>query len=71
MVPHCILDLMFVEQYLSQVFETMAPADGRWEDNIKMDLQVQSCRGVDWIYLAQDRDSWLAVVSAVMNIWVS
>jgi hypothetical protein len=26
--------------------------------------------GVDWIRLAQDRDRWLAVVSAVMNLWV-
>jgi hypothetical protein len=27
---------------------------GRWEDNIKMDLQ--ECGGMDWIELAQDRD---------------
>ena len=26
----------------------------RWEDNIKMDLREVG--GVDWIYLAQDRD---------------
>ena len=29
----------------------------RWEDNIKMDLQEVGCEGVDWIELAQDRDS--------------
>ena len=29
----------------------------RWEDNIKMDLQELGCEGVDWIELAQDRDS--------------
>jgi len=29
----------------------------RWEDNIKMDLQEVRCRGMDWIELAQDRDS--------------
>jgi hypothetical protein len=25
---------------------------------------------VDWIDLAQDRDRWRALVSAVMNLWV-
>ena len=29
----------------------------RWEDNIKMDLQEVGCGGVDWIELAQDRNS--------------
>jgi hypothetical protein len=24
----------------------------------------------DWIYLAQDRDTWWTVVNAVMNLWV-
>jgi hypothetical protein len=28
----------------------------RWEDNIKMDLQILGCRGMDWMDLAQDRD---------------
>ena len=39
----------------------------RWEDNIKMYLQAVGCEGLDWIELAQDRDSWRAVVNAVMN----
>jgi hypothetical protein len=26
--------------------------------------------GMDWIYMAQDRDRWQAVVNAVMNLWV-
>jgi len=43
----------------------------RWEDNIKMDLQEVGCGGMDWIEPAQDRDSWRALVSAVMNIHVS
>jgi hypothetical protein len=41
-----------------------------WEDNIKMDLQKVGCGGVDWIELAQDRDRWRALVSAVMNLRV-
>jgi hypothetical protein len=42
----------------------------RWEDGIRMDLEETSLGGADWIQLAQDRDRWRAVVSAVMNLWV-
>jgi hypothetical protein len=41
-----------------------------WEDGIRMDLREIGLRGVDWIRLSQDRDRWLAVVSAVMNLRV-
>jgi hypothetical protein len=42
----------------------------RWEDGIEMDLGEIGLGGVDCIRLAQDRDWWLAVVSAVMNLRV-
>jgi hypothetical protein len=42
----------------------------RWEDNIKMDLQEVRWEDMDWIDMAQDRDRWRAVVSAVMNFRV-
>jgi len=42
----------------------------RWEDNIKMDLQAVGCGDMDWIELAQDRDSWRSLVTAVMNLRV-
>jgi hypothetical protein len=42
----------------------------KWEDNIKMDLQVAGCRGMGWIERAQDRDRWRALVNAVMNFRV-
>ena len=41
----------------------------RWEDNIKMDLEVGRGCG-DWMELAQDRDRWRALVSTVMNCGV-
>ena len=43
----------------------------RWVDNIRMDLREVGCGYVDWIGLAQDRDSWRTLVSAVMNFRVS
>ena len=42
----------------------------RWVDNIRMDLQEVGCGYVDWIVLAQDRDRWRTLVSAVMNLRV-
>jgi hypothetical protein len=42
----------------------------RWEDGIRMNLGEIGLGGVDWIRLAQDRDRWQVVVSAVMNLRV-
>ena len=42
----------------------------RWEDNIMMDLQEVRLGYEDCIGLAQDRDSWRALVSAVRNLRV-
>jgi hypothetical protein len=35
----------------------------RWDGNIKMEFQQVGCGGMDWIELAQNRDSW----SPLMN----
>ena len=42
----------------------------RCVDNIRIDLQEVGCGYVDWIGLAQDRDRWRTLVSAVMNLRV-
>ena len=43
---------------------------GRWVDNIRTDLQEVGCGYMDWIGLAQVRDRWRTLVSAVMNLRV-
>ena len=35
-----------------------------------MDLQEVRWGGVDWVDLAQDKDTFLAVVIALMKLWV-
>jgi hypothetical protein len=42
----------------------------RWKDNIKIDFLKVDCGGMDWIYLAQDRDRCWALVKAVTNLRV-
>ena len=42
----------------------------RWVDIIRMDLQDVECGYMEWIGLAQYRDSWRTLVSAVMNFRV-
>jgi len=43
----------------------------RWDDNIKIDLQVGEWGGMDWVALAQNRDRQLTPVNVVMNLQVS
>ena len=43
----------------------------RWEDKVKIDIQEVGYGDMDWIELALDRDSWRALVTAVMNFLVS
>jgi len=42
----------------------------RWVDNIRIDLREVGCGCMDWIGLAQDRERWRTLVSAVMNLRV-
>jgi len=42
----------------------------KWVDNIRLDLQEVGCGYMDKIGLAQDRDRWQTLVSAVMNLQV-
>jgi len=42
----------------------------RWVDNIRLDIQEVGCGYMDWIGLAQNRDRWRTLVSAVMNLRV-
>jgi len=39
-----------------------------WVDDIRLDLQEVGCGYIDWIGLAQDRDRWRTLVSALMNL---
>jgi hypothetical protein len=42
----------------------------QWDDNIKMDLQEVGGGCGDWMELVKNRDTWRALVSAVMNFRV-
>ena len=42
----------------------------RLVDNIRTELQEMECGYMDWIGLAQNRDSWRTLVSVVMNLRV-
>jgi hypothetical protein len=50
--------------------ESLKKRDHSVEDNIKMDVEVIRCKGVDWIHLAQDMYRWRALVNMAMNLRV-
>nr|CAD7568009.1 unnamed protein product [Timema californicum] len=39
----------------------------RLEDHIRMNLEETECNEVDWIELAQDRESWHTFLSVAMK----
>ena len=59
--------IVFIVQQLQ---EPLGRPRRRWENNIKMDLEEVGRGCGDWMELAQDRDSWRALVSTVMNFGV-
>ena len=61
--------LVFLYFYV-YIIRTLGRPRCRWVDNIRMDLQEVGCEYMDWIGLAQDRDRWRTLVSAVMNLRV-
>ena len=40
----------------------------RWEDNIRMDLEVIGINAGNWVDSTQDRNYWRALVNAVLNL---
>jgi hypothetical protein len=40
----------------------------RLGDNIRMGLREIGWEDVDWMYLAEDRDQWRALVTTTMNL---
>ena len=42
----------------------------RWEDNIRMDLEEIGISAGNWVDSAQDRDYWIALVNAALNLRV-
>jgi hypothetical protein len=40
----------------------------RWKDNVKIDIEEVGWGSMNWIGLAQDRDSWRAIVNVVIKL---
>ena len=43
---------------------------GRWEDNIRMDLEEIGINAGNWVDSAQDRNYWRVLVNAALNLRV-
>jgi hypothetical protein len=43
----------------------------RYEDKVKMELKEIGYEGVNWIYLAEDRDQWRTSVNTAVNCQVA
>jgi hypothetical protein len=54
---------------MKQMNKKLEDSNPSW-DNIKMDLQEVGGSCGDWMELAQDRNRWRALVSAVRNLRV-
>ena len=39
----------------------------KWEDNIRMDLKEIGINTRNWVYSAQDKDYWRALVNAALS----
>jgi len=42
----------------------------RWNNNIKTDFQEVEWDSMDWVHVAQDRNTWRGLVHVVVNLWV-
>ena len=42
----------------------------RWEDGVRMDLKEIGVYTKNWVYSGQDRDYWIALVNAALNLRV-
>ena len=40
----------------------------RWEDNIRMNLEEIGINTRNWVHSAQDRDYWIALVNAALDL---
>jgi hypothetical protein len=49
---------------------TASKTQGRWEENIEMDLKETGWEGVDWIDLVQEKNKWRSVVKTLIILRV-